>query len=150
MPTPIASHTHIARHPCMYLNRTEDLQPRQVKRCSSTLRAAEFRRTKKKVAWCDCDNSPPPFFPRLLLCGETMETLIRKMQDCGEDLIRSERATRIPSLRREGTCLAKSKERLIRYHVPFPDYMEDTAGSTNGIYDPDRPTSARPTAASPK
>lgn len=34
---------------------------------------------KKKVAWCDCDNSPPPFFPRLLLCGEIMETVIRKI-----------------------------------------------------------------------
>ena len=70
-------HTHSTTS--MYVS-----QQRTCNHAKSTLLqhpAAEFRRTKKKVAWCDCDNSPPPFFPRLLLCGEIMET---DPHDCGE------------------------------------------------------------------
>jgi len=74
---------------------------------------------KKKVAWCDCDNSPPPFFPRLLLCGEIMETLIRKMQDCGEDLIR--RTSHSDSfVATRGNLLGKKQRKIDKISRAFP------------------------------
>ena len=56
--TPIASHIHSTT--CMYL-----FVYLSASTPSQTLLqhpAAEFRRPKK-VAWCDCDNSPPPSSP---------------------------------------------------------------------------------------
>lgn len=100
--TPIASHTHSTTR--MYLSCVSESTP------SQTLLqhpAAEFRRAKK-VAWCGCDNSPPPSSPVVPL-WRGME---KGFTELWRDLIRR-RATQIPSSRRKNFVagvLGKSKE----------------------------------------
>lgn len=86
--------------------------------------AAEFRRGKKKVAWCDCDNSLHRMFPRVLSV-ERYGDLMRRCAEVERDLIRR-RATRILSLRRRNfvaVCSAKAKQSKAQHsedehHVP--------------------------------